>query len=272
MKRFLRSPQFIVGGILVTLVVGCALFAPWIAPFEPFERHSGDRLLPPGAPYYFGTDVQGRDMFSQIIYGARLTLYIGVVSVGIAASGGIILGMTAGYFGGRWDTLVTAVVDVMLAFPSFLLALAIVAVVGPSLTNAMIAVGVRGIPVFARLARAEAISLRSVEYVEAAKALGSSHLRILWREVLPNSFSSILVMATLQFPFAVLTTAGLSFLGLGAQPPTTEWGRLIVGGRDLLHTAPWLVNLPGIAIMVTVLGFNLLGNGLRDILDPRMRD
>jgi len=272
MWRLLRSSQFLVGGAVVAVIIIMAIFAPWIAPYEPFERDRDSRLEKPSLEHLFGTDWLGRDLFSQIVYGSRLTLYIGFVSVGIALTVGVALGITAGYFGGWWNTLVTAVVDVMLAFPSFVLALSIVAVLGPSLTNAMIAVGVRGIPVFARLARGEALRLRETEYIEAAKALGATNARVIWSSLLPNAFSPLLVMATLQFPFAILMTAGLSFLGLGAQPPTAEWGRLIVGARDLLMEAPWLVNIPGMAIMATVIGFNLLGNALRDVLDPRLQD
>jgi len=272
MWRLLRSSQFLVGGAVVAVIIIMAIFAPWIAPYEPFERDRDSRLQKPSLEHLFGTDWLGRDLFSQIVYGSRLTLYIGFVSVGIALTVGVALGITAGYFGGWWNTLVTAVVDVMLAFPSFVLALSIVAVLGPSLTNAMIAVGVRGVPVFARLARGEALRLRETEYIEAGKALGATNARIIWSSLLPNAFSPLLVMATLQFPFAILMTAGLSFLGLGAQPPTAEWGRLIVGARDLLMEAPWLVNIPGMAIMATVIGFNLLGNALRDVLDPRLQD
>lgn len=270
-KRLLRNKQFLAGGFVVLVLVVTALLAPQIAPFDPFERIPGSSLKPPSSTHLFGTDLLGRDLFSQMVHGTRLTLYVGLISVGISTVFGALLGITAGYFGGWWDTVVSGLINVVLTFPSFLMALAIVAILGPSLTNAMIAVGIQGIPAVARLVRGDTLLVREMEYVEATRSLGGTHSRLIWKSILPNVVSSLLVMATLQFPFAIMMTAGLSFLGLGAQPPTTEWGRLMVGARDLMQRAPWLMNIPGIAIMMTVLGFNLLGNALRDVFDPRMQ-
>ena len=223
LRRLLRNPQFLVGGAIVALLVLAAALAPWLAPHDPFARDGSARLQPPSASHPFGTDLLGRDLFSQIIYGSRLTLYVGAISVAISLSVGLLLGVTAGYFRGWWDQLVSGLLDVLLTFPSFLLALGIVAILGPSLTNAMIAVGIQGVPAVARVVRGEVLQLRGMEFVEAARSAGATDARIMFRTVLPNTVSSVLVMATLQFPFAILMTAGLSFLGLGAQPPTTEW-------------------------------------------------
>jgi peptide/nickel transport system permease protein len=272
LRRLLRHKQFLAGGFIILVLVLVAAFAPWIGRFDPFERDFNQRLKPPSAEHWLGTDLLGRDLFSQIVHGARLTLYVGLVSVAISFTIGVTLGVTAGYYGGWWDSLVTSLINIQLTFPSFLLALGVVAILGASLTNAVIAVGIQGIPVMARLSRGETLVLREMDYVEAMRSLGSADLRIMTKAILPNAFSSLLVMSTLQFPFAILMTAGLSFLGLGAQPPTTEWGRMMVGARDLTELAPWLMNVPGLAIMLTVFGFNLLGNALRDVLDPRLRE
>lgn len=267
--RFFKRPEAAFGTAIVLLLCLAAAVAPLIAPYDPLEQSIRVRLQPPSAEHWLGTDEFGRDVLSRIIYGARVTLLIGTISVGISMVVGTILGLAAGYFMGVVDTVISALTDILLSFPSFLLALGVITVLGPSLQNAMIAVGVRGIPVFTRLVRSEAVKVRGFDYIQAAQALGAPDTRILLNHILPNVFSSILVLATLQFPSAILTAAGLSFLGLGAQPPSPEWGAQLVSARVYLRRAPWLVNFPGLAILVTVMGFNLLGNALRDLLDPR---
>lgn len=270
--RFFRRPEATLGTIVIATLLACAAFAPLLAPYDPYEQNIRSRLQPPSAEHLLGTDEFGRDVLSRLIYGSRLTLAVGAISVGIALVIGTTLGLLAGYFRGWVDTLISGLTDVLLSFPSFLLALGVIAVLGPSLQNAMIAVGVRGIPIFTRLMRGEALALSTRDYVQASQAMGASSPRVLLRHVLPNAFPSLLVLVTLQFPAAVLTAAGLSFLGLGAQPPSPEWGAQLVSARVYIRRAAWLVNYPGLAILITVLGFNLLGNAIRDVLDPRQRN
>jgi peptide/nickel transport system permease protein len=230
-----------------------------------------NRLHAPGPPYWFGTDDLGRDMFSRIIYGARTTLQTGISVIVIAASLGTMIGLISGYYGGRIDLIVMRLIDVGLAFPYILLALAIVASLGPSLQNALIAIGLAYVPGWARFVRSSVLSLKQNEYVTAARAVGASHGHIIRRHILINVLPSIIVLASLDFPAAVLSTAALSYIGLGAQPPTAEWGALLTGARSYMYSAVWLVNFPGLAIFVTMLGFNFLGNSLRDTLDPKLR-
>lgn len=259
------------GGGIVLLLVAVAVLAPLVAPFDPYAINVSDRLQPPGTTYFFGTDDLGRDMFSRIVYGARTTIQTGVTVILIASTLGTLIGLTSGYYGGSVDLLLMRVIDVGLAFPYILLALAIVATIGPSLRNALIAIGLAYVPGWARFVRGSVLSVKESEYVTAAQSLGSSDRRIMLRHILPNVLPSIIVLASLDFPGAVLSTAALSFVGLGAQPPAAEWGYLLTGARSYIRTAPWLVNFPGLAIFVTVLGFNLLGNALRDALDPKLR-
>lgn len=265
-----RSAQ--IGGLIVLLLVLMAIFAPLIAPYDPYAINVKDRLQPPNLTYLFGTDDLGRDLFSRVIYGARTTIQTGVVVVLIAASLGSLIGLIAGYYGGVVDLLLMRVIDIMLAFPYILLALAIVATLGPSLQNALIAIGLAYVPGWARFVRGNVLTVSKQEYVTAALATGTRARRIIRRHVLPNVLSSIIVLASLDFPAAVLSTAALSYVGLGAQPPTAEWGALLTGARSYMRTASWLVNFPGLAIFITMLGFNLLGNALRDTLDPKLRN
>jgi peptide/nickel transport system permease protein len=267
---FRRRPAQL-GAFVVLMLVLAAIFAPWIAPFDPYAINVVDALQPPNATYYFGTDDLGRDLFSRIIYGTRTTIQTGVVVVLIAASLGTTIGLLSGYYGGRVDLIVMRVIDVGLAFPYILLALAIVATIGPSLQNALIAIGLAYVPGWARFVRGNVLSVKTNEYITAARAIGTPTLRIMFRHVLSNVLPSIIVLASLDFPAAVLSTAALSFVGLGAQPPSSEWGSLLTGARSYIRTAPWLVNFPGLAIFITMLGFNLLGNALRDVLDPKLR-
>lgn len=266
----LRSAQ--VGGLIVLLLVLAALFAPWLAPFDPYAINTDDRLQAPNPTYFFGTDDLGRDLFSQIIYGARTTLQTGIVVILIAATLGTAIGLAAGYYGGAVDLVIMRVIDVGLAFPYILLALAIVATIGPSLQNALIAIGLAYTPGWARFVRGNVLAVKNNDYVLAAQSIGARPRHIMARHVLPNVLPSIIVIASLDFPAAVLSTAALSYIGLGAQPPTAEWGSLLTGARSYIRSAPWLVNFPGLAIFVTMLGFNLLGNALRDTLDPKLRN
>jgi peptide/nickel transport system permease protein len=270
-QRMVHSPNLIVGLLVLALVVGSALFARFLAPYNPIDQSFSDQLRPPSLVHLFGTDEFGRDIFSRVLYGARIALTVGVISDGIALVTGVVLGIVAGYFGGAADSAVMRTVDVMLAFPYLLLAMIVVAILGPSLTNAMIAIGIVYTPQFARLVRSAVLAIREQEFVEAAAAMGAHSVRVLARHVLPNVLSPIIVMATLTVGFTIVETAGLSFLGLGASPPTPEWGSMLATGRSYMLTAPWIATFPGVAILVTVVGFNLVGDGLRDLLDPRLR-
>ena len=265
-----RDAQF--GGLIVLTLILLAIFAPLIAPFDPYAIDVRERLLPPSFTHPFGTDDLGRDLFSRVIYGARTTIQTGIVVVAIAASVGSLVGLVSGYYGGGVDMAIMRVVDVLLAFPYILLALAIVATLGPSLQNALIAIGIAYVPGWARFVRGNVLTVSKQEYVTAALATGTRASGIIRRHILPNVLSSIIVLASLDFPAAVLSTAALSYVGLGAQPPTAEWGSLLTGARSYMRTAPWLVNFPGLAIFITMVGFNLLGNALRDTLDPKLRN
>ena len=255
-------------GILIGLI-GVAVLAPLLAPWDPLEQNLYKRLQPPSLVNPLGTDDFGRDICSRIIYGSRISLRIGLISISIALSVGTLLGLLAGYRGGIVDTLIMRLMDVMLAFPSILLAIAIVAVIGPGIDNVMVAVSIVMVPQYARLVRASALSIREMAYVEAARALGAGDGRIIWYSILPNCMAPLIVQSTLSLATAILDAAGLSFLGLGAQPPTPEWGAMLAGGRELLLKAPWVMTFPGLAIFAVVLGLNLFGDGLGDALDPK---
>lgn len=263
-----KSAMFGFGMLLALIAV--ALLAPVIAPYDPVAV-SADSMDGPSSEHLCGTDVYGRDVLSRVIYGSRYSLWIGVISVGIGLFFGVAVGVIGGYLGGRVDALTVMFIDAMLAFPSILLALAFIAVLGPGLTNVMIAVGISSIPRYARLARSTTLSIREELYVEGARAIGAGHLQIMVRHVFPNIIGPIFVLATLNLPMAILTAAGLSYLGLGAQPPTPEWGLLVSDGRKYLRHAWWISTFPGLAIMITVLSINMLGDALRDANDPRLR-
>ncbi len=272
LRDLFRRRQAQLGGAIVLLLVLCAVFAPYIAPYDPYAIDVKDRLLPPSPEHLFGTDDLGRDMFSRVLYGARTTIQAGLVVILIAATFGSLIGLISGYYGGKTDLFTMRFIDIMLAFPYILLALAIVATLGPSLQNALIAIGIAFIPGWARFVRGSVLSTKKQEYVTSARAVGASSSRIMRSHVLVNILPGIIVLASLDFPAAVLSTAALSYVGLGAQPPTAEWGALLTGARSYIYTAPWLVNFPGLAIFITMLGFNLLGNALRDTLDPQLRN
>lgn len=269
-QLFKKRPAQLGGAVILLLVLSAAL-ASVIAPYDPYKVTTSDRLLPPSTTHWLGTDDLGRDQFSRILHGARTTLQVGIISVGIAMLVGVPVGVLSGYYGGWADLLIMRWIDIMLAFPYILLALAIVATIGPNLRNAMIAIGISSVPGWVRLVRGNVLSAARNDYVLAAQALGANDRRVMFVHVLPNTLSSVVVLATLQYPTAVLSAAALSFVGLGAQPPSPEWGALLIGARDWIWTAPWLVNFPGVAIFLTILGFNLFGNALRDTLDPTLR-
>ena len=255
---------------VVGLVVVAALGAPWLAPYSPTDMHD-DLLAPPSARHLFGTDDLGRDVLSRVIHGASVSVLVGVISMGTAAVVGVPLGLLSGYRGGLADTVIMRVLDGLMAFPAILLAIAIMAVLGPSLQNAMLAIGVIYIPPFARIVRASVLSLREREFVDAARGLGAGPLRIVGRHVLPNCLSPVIVQASLGMGYAILVEAALSFLGLGVQPPQASWGSMLAEGRGFLDRAPWFATFPGLAIFVTVLGLNFVGDRLREALDPRLR-
>jgi peptide/nickel transport system permease protein len=272
MRRLGRSKGATGGLIILILLIIIALIAPLIAPFDPIKIDPTHYLYGPGSPYWFGTDQYGRDVFSRVLYGARISLVIGLISVGIASVIGVTVGLISGYYGGWIDSVLMRIIDVMLAFPGILLALGIVSMLGPSLKNVMIAVGVSSIPTYARLTRGSVLSARRELYVDAAHVIGVPDRLILTRHILPNVVAPLIVAATLGVGSAILWAAALSFLGLGAQPPTAEWGRMLSDGRQYLRDQWWIATFPGLAIMVTVLAMNMLGDGLRDALDPRLKN
>ena len=270
-KKFKRNKLALIGGYIVLFYILVAIFAPIISPQDPFKIDLVNKLQTPSFDHWMGTDDKGRDILSRLIYGSRLSLTVGFVSVFFGAAIGIILGLLAGYYGKWIDTIIMRIVDVLLAFPGILLALAIISALGPSLINVMVAVGVFSIPMFARIVRGSTLSVRKLEYIDAIRALGATDLTIIIKHIFPNILSPVIVQATLRLATAILSAAGLSYLGLGAQPPSPEWGAMLSSGRDYLFSAPHIALFPGIAISTLVLGFNIFGDGLRDALDPRMK-
>jgi dipeptide transport system permease protein len=274
---FSENRGAVIGLWVFLLLIVIAVLAPVIAPYGPAQRLPGANLLPPfwetggSTAHLLGTDAIGRDMLSRLLYGARYSLFIGVVVTTIALVGGIFIGVIAGYFRGWVDTVIMRIMDIILAFPSLLLALVLVAVLGPGLTNAMIAIALVMQPHFVRLTRAAVMSEKSRDYVTAAKVSGAGHLRLMFRTILPNCMAPLIVQATLSFSNAILDAAALGFLGLGAQPPTPEWGTMLAEAREFILRAWWVVTFPGLAILITVLAINLMGDGLRDALDPKLK-
>ena len=263
--------NLVVGAVLTVLVILAGVFAGWLAPYDPVHGSLMNSEIPPGGEFIFGTDQQGRDVYSRILYGARISLTVGIVSQIINSIIGVTLGMTAAYWGGWWDDVVNGLTNVMLAIPSLIFALAIMSVLGPGLMSLLIALGLTNWSWTCRIARSSTLSLKSQGYVQAAETLGYSDLRIMFTQVLPNILGPILVMATLGMGSAVLAEAALSFLGLGIQPPFPSWGSMLTDSQQMLRITPWAAVFPGLAIFLAVLGFNLLGDGLRDSLDPHMR-
>ncbi len=285
LRRIFRQRSAIVGGVILIFLIFVAIFAPVISPYEPDEvligkedikKRTGPCIHLLGCDksepqHILGVDGNVRDQFSRLVYGTRYSLYIGFASVGFAIIVGTLLGAVAGYAGGWPDNIVMRFMDVLLAFPSLLLAIAIVTVMGRGLQNALLAIAIVSIPIYARVVRASVLSVREQEYVSASRALGGGHFHILFRRILPNAVSPLIVQGTLGIAGAILSAAALSFLGLGAQPPTPEWGTMLGSERNQVFSAPHLVFFPGLAIMITVLAFNLLGDGLRDAIDPRLK-
>ncbi|MFN3980109.1 MAG: ABC transporter permease [Caldilinea sp.] len=270
MHRLIRSPGAVTGAILVLIFLFIALAAPILAPHDYQAADFSRVRQPPSAEHWMGTDELGRDLFSRLLYGARLSLLVGLISVGIGVIVGVPLGLISGYAGSHVDQVIMRIMDILLAFPSILLAILMVAAFGPSLNNAMIAIGVVSIPIYARLMRSSTLSIKEELYIEASRSMGTSSNRILTRHILPNTLAPIVVQSTLQIAVAIQASAALGFLGLGAPPDVPEWGNMLQKGRTYILSAPHIVIFPGLAIMFVVLGFNLMGDGLRDALDPRM--
>nr|MBC7245995.1 ABC transporter permease [Chloroflexota bacterium] len=271
LRQLCRNRGAIIGLCLLTLEVLIAIAAPLVAPYSPLEQRLFFALRSPSPQHLFGTDDVGRDILSRVIYGARISLRVGLISVSIAATIGTTLGILAGFYGGYLDSIIMGLANVLLAFPGILLALAIIAVLGPGLSNVMIAVGIGNIPTYIRVARGSTLSLRNYDYVTGARAVGCGNNRIMLRYILPNVLPPLIVLMTVGIAGAILTASGLSFLGLGAQPPTPEWGAMLHAGRTYLRQAWWVAVFPGLAITTTVLSINMLGDGLRDALDPKLR-
>ncbi|MCJ8014383.1 ABC transporter permease [Paenibacillus sp. KQZ6P-2] len=271
-RAFRKNKTALAGLVIIVFFIFIALIAPLIAPFDYKEQQLMDRLKPPSSTHWFGTDDLGRDLFTRVLYGARISLWVGFFSVIGSIVAGTALGIIAGYFGKWADMIISRLFDILLAFPSILLAIAIVAILGPSLQNALYAIAIVNIPTYGRLVRAKVLSLKNEEYITSAKAIGMKNMRILLSHILPNSLTPIIVQGTLGIAHAIIEAAALGFLGLGAQPPEPEWGKMLSDSRQFIQKAPWTVVFPGVSIMLTVLGFNLLGDGLRDVLDPRMKN
>jgi len=267
--RFMRNRAAVFGAVLVALIVFMALFAPWLTQYDPVQASFMTVRQAPSAAHWFGTDELGRDVLSRLLFGARASLLAGVVSVGIAVVLGVPLGLIAGYFGRLVDGVISRIADALLSIPFLILAIALSAFLGPSLTNAMAAIGISAMPRFIRLTRGQAISVKAEEYVEGARAIGLDHGRIMLRYILPNVLPPVIVQASLTVASAIIAEASLSFLGLGQLPPAPSWGSMLNTAKDFVSQAPWMSIFPGVAIFLAVLGFNLLGDGLRDALDPR---
>ncbi|WP_419787267.1 ABC transporter permease [Pseudodesulfovibrio sp.] len=270
--RLKKNRMALVGLAILLAILLTALFANVIAPFPYDEQDLLATLEGPSFQHWFGTDEFGRDIFSRIIFGSRISLQVGFVAVGFSVAVGGFLGAVAGYYGGKIDNVIMRVMDVLLSIPQLLLAISVAASLGPGLLNLMLAVGIAAIPQYARLVRASVLSIRDQEFVEAAISVGSGDLRIIFKHILPNCLAPIIVQATLGVAFAILIAAGLSFIGLGLEPPTPEWGAMLSGGREFIRDYPYMTLFPGLAIMITILGLNFLGDGLRDALDPKLRN
>ena len=271
-RRFKRNRLAVAGLVIIITLILTAIFADVIAPYPYDQQNLQETFQPPSIRHFFGTDDFGRDTFSRIIYGSRISLEVGFVAVSIAVLIGGTLGALAGYYGGKVDHFIMRGVDILLSIPQILLAIAIVAALGPGLLNLMVAVGIASIPQYARIVQASVMAIRGQEYVEAAKAVGSSDFRIIFKHIIPNAIAPVIVQATLGIAVAILSAAGLSFIGLGIQPPIPEWGAMLSSGRSYIRSYWFMTVFPGLAIMITIFGLNLLGDGLRDALDPRLKN
>lgn len=273
LAKLIRTRLAGVGFFIVVFFVLMALFAPFIAPQDPYKQKVTNMLKPPSTANWLGTDQLGRDILSRVIYGSQVSLQVGMIAVSLSLLTGVTLGLIAGYWSNTWlEQVIMRVMDALLAFPALLLALGLVAALGASLQNVIIAVSVVGVPAYARLTRGQVLSVKEREYIEAARTVGSSDTRIILRHILPNVTAPLIIQSTLGIALAILAEAGLSFLGLGVRPPTPSWGGMVADGRSFLDSDPWLIIGPGTAIFLAVLGFNFLGDGIRDVLDPRLRN
>ena len=270
-SRLLRNPVAMAGGAVAIALIVVAIAAPYVAPYDPIYQDLANSMAGPSMTHLAGTDVHGRDIFSRIVYGTRISLRIGFLGMLLGCVVGVILGLASGYYGGWADTVIMRLMDVQLAFPGLLVAICIIAIIGPGLENVIVAVGIFSVPLFARVTRGQILSLKEQDFIVAARMMGAQDGRIMLNHLLPNAVAPLLVLCTLRIATAILTAASLSFLGLGAQPPTPEWGAMLSDGRAYLAVAPHVATIPGLAILITVLSFNLLGDGLRDALDPRLK-
>ena len=271
-KRFKRNKLAMIGAGMILFLTVVALFAPLLATHSPYKVNIKDRLQPPSTRHFFGTDTFGRDQYSRVVHGTAIALKVGFSSISFAMVTGVIIGLVTGYFRGFIDNVVMRVMDAILSFPTILLAIGIMAILGSGFMNLMIALGLVYVPRFARVVRASVLSIREKEYVEAARVSGCSHFTIMFFHILPNCWAPVIILGTISFGYAILWEAALSFLGLGAPPPSPSWGSLLSEGKEFMTKAPWLTYFPGIAIAIAVLGLNLLGDGLRDVLDPRLKE
>lgn len=270
-KAFRRNKTAVIGLVIMIIFIVIAFLAPWLAPYDFKAQELTNRLKPPSVSHWFGTDDLGRDLLTRTLYGARISLWVGFFSVIGSIIVGTALGIVAGFYGKWPDMIISRFFDILLAFPGILLAIAIVAILGPSLQNALYAIAIVNVPTYGRLVRSKVLSLKTEEYITSAEAIGLRNSHILLKHILPNSLTPIIVQGTLGVGTAIIEAAALGFLGLGAQPPDPEWGKMLSDSRQYIQTAPWTVIFPGISIMLTVLGFNLMGDGMRDVLDPKMK-
>jgi len=272
LRRLIRNKLAVLGAVLLLFLVAIAVLAPWVATHNPFKLNIKERLQPPSSAHFFGTDGYGRDLFSRVVYGAAIALRVGFLSIIVALTAGILLGLISGFYRGWIDSIIMRIMDAILSFPIILLAIGIMAVLGAGFANLMIALGVVYTPRFARLVRSSVLSVREKEYIEAARVTGCGDFTILFVHILPNCWAPVIIQATISFGYAILWEAALSFLGLGAPPPSPSWGSLLADGKEVLSRAPWMTYFPGAAIALTVLSLNLFGDGLRDVLDPRFKE
>ncbi len=271
-KRLIKNKLTVVGAVLITIMALMAIFSPWLNTHDPYKMDFKQRLQAPSQEHYLGTDEYGRDVYSRIILGSTVAMKVGFFSVSISLIFGVLLGLFSGYYGGWTDSIIMRIMDAIVTFPTLLLAIGIMAVLGPGLINLMIAIGVVYTPRFARVVRSSVLSIREKEYIEAAKITGCNNFSIIFEHILPNCWPPVIILSTINFGYAILWEAALSYLGLGAPPPTPSWGSVLSEGKDFMIIAPWLTTFPGIAIAFVVLGLNLFGDGLRDVLDPRLKE
>lgn len=267
--RFIDNRGSLIGAVVIGVLIVLALTAPWVAPMDPYEMSAADRLSPPSSTHLLGTDHFGRDILSRLLYGARISFQVGFISVGIALSAGLLLGILAGFFGGKVDMLISRLIEILFSFPDIILALVVMAILGASLTNLMIAIGIVYTPIFARITRGAVLEVKGALFIEASESLGAGKLRLIGMHILPNILPPVIIQTTLSLAFAILSEAALSFLGFGVEPDMPSWGIMLKDGKAWIQSGYWLTVFPGIAITLSVLSFNLMGDGLRDALDPK---